>query len=79
MDELNTESRQDAIHSKGFDLFNFGYAPTDENGVTDYSKIKIGVKQLEDAILELGTLRQARLPYCNKRDIMAAIVKRDYT
>lgn len=40
--------------------------------------MKVGVKQLEDAILELGTLRQARLPFCNKRDIMRAIVERDY-
>lgn len=48
------------------------------NNVTEYNKIKVGVKQLEDAILELGTLRQARLPFCNKRDIMRAIVERDY-
>ena len=40
--------------------------------------MKVGVKQLEDAILELGVLRQARLPFCNKRDIMQAIVTRDY-
>ncbi len=46
--------------------------------VTEYGKIKIGVKQLEDAILDLGTLKLPRVPYCNKKEIMDAIVKRDY-
>ena len=81
MDE-NYEKRQDTIHAKGFDIFNFNYANPEElaklENVNEYGKIKIGVKQLEDAILELGTLRQSRLPYCNKKDIMRAIVERDY-
>lgn len=75
------QSRQDTIHAKGFDLFNFSYANPEqlsEDAVADYSKIKIGVKQIEDAVLELGTLRQARLPFCNKQEIMRAIVTRDY-
>ena len=46
--------------------------------VTEYGKIKIGVKQLEDAILDLGTLKLPRVPYCSKKEIMDAIVKRDY-
>lgn len=85
MDNITEEnvyqSRQDTIHAKGFDLFNFGYANPEhlsEDAITDYSKIKVGVKQIEDAVLELGTLRQARLPFCNKPDIMRAIVTRDY-
>lgn len=81
MDENLQETRQDTIHAKGFDLFNFGYArPEDipESAVTDYGKIKVGVKQLEDAILDIGTLKLARPPYCSKKDIMDAIVRRDY-
>ena len=83
LDELNKtvdllSSRQDTIHNKGFDLFNFNYAVpealADDEKVSEYSKIKVGVKQLEDAILELGTLRTARLPFCNKAEIMKAIV-----
>ena len=82
MDEI-VEKRQDTIHAKGFDIFNFNYADPEalaklEENATEYGKIKIGVKQLEDAILELGTLRQAKLPFCNKKDIMRAIVERDY-
>lgn len=76
------EKRQDTIHAKGFDVFNFNYADPEAlaklDAISEYGKIKVGVKQLEDAILELGTLRQAKLPYCNKKDIMEAIVKRDY-
>ena len=60
MDEKSFEVNQDTIHAKGFDIFNFGYS-TPENvpkdAVNEYGKIKVGVKQLEDAILELGTLR----------------------
>lgn len=54
------QSRQDTIHAKGFDLFNFGYAAPEnvpEDTVNEYAKIKVGVKQIEDAVLELGTLR----------------------
>ena len=82
-EEEKSEIRQNTIHAKGFDLFNFaGSLPTDipdkDTQITDYNRIKIGVKQLEDAVFELGTLRQARLPFCNKREIMKAIVDRDY-
>ena len=76
------QSRQDTIHAKGFDLFDFSYANPENVGeeqpILDYGKMKVGVKQIEDAVLELGTLRQARLPFCNKPDIMRAIVTRDY-
>ena len=84
MDEIKEETKfknkQDAILEKGFDLFDFGIVNRDTSTgeVTEYSKIKVGVKQLEDAILELGTLRQLKLPFCNKREIMQAIVDRDY-
>ena len=63
MDEIKG-SRQNTIHAKGFDLFNFNYAHPDElspEQITEYGKIKVGLKQLEDAILELGTLRLPRL------------------
>jgi len=46
LDELNLNSRQEAIHNKGFDLFDFGYTMPEatSNNVTEYNKIKIGVK-----------------------------------
>jgi hypothetical protein len=63
LDTVDSEiytTRQDTIHAKGFDLFNFGYAVPEnvpEDAVNEYAKIKVGVKQIEDAVLELGTLR----------------------
>jgi hypothetical protein len=71
LDELETKSLQDTIHEKGFDMVSFGVP-------MDYNKIKVGIKTLEDAIIELGVLRLPRLPWCNKLEIMKAIVNRDY-
>lgn len=79
MDEL--KAKQDAIHEKGFDFFDFSRTISDDvpkDALTEYSKIKIGVKSLEDAILELGTLKRTKLPWCSKQEIMRAIIKKDY-
>ena len=81
MDNELIDNKQDGIHAKGFDIFNFGYANPEEvpeDAVTDYGRIKVGVKNLEDAILELGTLKLARTPCCNKQEIMRAIVTKNY-
>ena len=64
-------------------MYSSGYAmpeelQNDERAVADYNRIKVGVKQLEDAILELGTLKLPKVPFCNKHEIMKAIVERDY-
>ena len=64
-------------------MYNSSYAMPEElqddpRVVAEYNKIKVGVKQLEDAILDLGTLRIPKMPFCNKRDIMRAIVEKDY-
>jgi hypothetical protein len=77
-DFINQTTRQDTIHAQGFDLFNFASPVINENGVVEYNKIKVGVKQLEDALLDLGTLKETKLPYCSKQEIMKAIVQRDY-
>ena len=79
--EQQREKRQDTIHAKGFDFYDFGYSrPEDisEEVVDKYGKIKVGVKQLEDAILDMGVLKLPKLPYINKAEIMSAIVRKDY-
>ena len=41
------QKRQDTIHAKGFDLFDFGYVNPEqipEDAVSEYAKIKVGVK-----------------------------------
>lgn len=49
------------------------------NNGTDYSKIKVGVKALEDAIINLGAYnRTARRNYADKGLIIKAMADRDY-
>jgi len=45
----------------------------------DFNKIKVGVKQLEDAVLDLGFLSKtfSKFPYGNKNAIFKAIAERD--
>src|SRR5574344_1489258 len=49
------------------------------NNGTDYSKIKVGVKALEDAIINLGAYnRTVRRNYADKGLIIKAMADRDY-
>lgn len=45
--------------------------------VTEFGKIKVGVKTLENATLNLGSLKMADKGYNNKRIIMKAITEQD--
>ena len=66
---MDNKDRQEAIREKGFDM----------NGATDYGKIKVGIKTLEDAIINLGFYRKfGERGYFDKRMIMRAIIDRDY-
>ena len=53
-----SSERQARIFSKGFDMLSsnkyIDYRTADNN----FSKIKVGVKNLEDAVLELGELKK---------------------
>lgn len=66
MEEVKT---QEAIHAKGFDMVN--------GPATDYNKLKVGLKTVQDAVLELGTLKDGRREFFNKKDIMRALADRD--
>jgi hypothetical protein len=47
LDNELIDNKQDGIHAKGFDIFNFGYANPEnipEGSVNEYGKIKVGVK-----------------------------------
>ena len=74
---MSNKDRQEAIREKGFDM----------NGATDYSKIeygkiKVGIKTLEDAIIDLGYYKKFGREYLgryfNKYEIMRAIIEKDY-
>ena len=58
--------RQEQIHEKGFDM-----------GSLDYSKIKVGAKTLEDAVLDLGILKTPDRMTINKTAIIKALSDRD--
>jgi hypothetical protein len=61
---------QEDIHSKGFSMY--------RDPVVDlYAAIKVGVKKLDDAVLELGSLKKANKTYGNKIDILKALGDRD--
>ena len=54
----NKIDRSAEIHSKGFDLYgNNKFSLQDLDGPLDYRKIKVGVKNLDDATLNLGNYK----------------------
>lgn len=75
-------TRSDKVHSKGFDLFGTNYSLQDIDQLEDpiaYRKIKVGVKNLDDAILKLGAYN-THLPRYNgvdKRMVMQALANND--
>ena len=59
-------TRSEEIHSKGFDLFGNNYSLQEIDKLEDplaYRQIKVGVKKLDDAVLNLGTYNQSLPKY----------------
>lgn len=55
---MDSEKRpQDLIHQKGFDIYNSGYMNHATSSMNEFRKIKVGVKNLDDAILNLGSYK----------------------
>ena len=75
-------TRSDEVHSKGFDLFGNTYSLQDAEKFDDpmaYRQMKVGVKKLDDAVLNLGTYNQG-LPRYNgisKGMILQALANND--
>ena len=69
--------RQEEIRSKGFNIVDTRYKQGYE-GPLDYNSIKVGMKKLEDAVLNLGSLR--RIPNRGLGDkcvVLRAIAERN--
>ena len=66
MEQLN---RQDFIRSKGFDI-------TDSRQ-TEFGKIKINAKTLDDAVLNLGAIQKSTRDVINKAVIYRALMEND--
>lgn len=70
--------KQDLIHSKGFDIHtsntNYRYREEFEN---EFKKIKVGVKNLEDAVLNLGSFRRGLInhKYVDKNYVLKMLAE----
>ena len=68
-------SRNEVIHAKGFNMNDNRSDYYSDAIPTEYKKIKVGVKNLDDAVLNLGSIKSS-LPgrgYSNKKLIMTAL------
>ena len=65
-------NRQTEIRNKGFDIMN-----SSDCIVTDYGKIKVNTKTLDDAILNLGSIQGATPGMINKAIIYRALLDND--
>jgi hypothetical protein len=66
---LENINRQEAIRAKGF---NMGTTAT-----TQYGKIKVGVKTLDDAILDLGSIKSGNKALADKGSVMRALSEKN--
>lgn len=70
--------RAKEIHDKGFNMLERSVSEYRNSENLDFSKIKVGVKNLEDAILDLGSLKKnvdIRIP--SKQEILQALANKD--
>ena len=77
---MSTE-RNDIIHAKGFNILNNPNEYYSEAVPTEYQKIKVGVKSLDDATLSLGSFSNslANRTYASKKVILTALADNDLT
>ena len=73
------EERQEQIHKKGFDIFGSEFSNQQILSAPphlDYGKIKVGVKNLDDAVMDLGSYRKLfpNFPFGDKQAILRAII-----
>jgi hypothetical protein len=77
-------NRKEEIKKKGFSMTDgvkedLVYDASQNSFVpVDFSKIKVGTKTLEDAILNLGNYRRADNRFVNRDNIFKAMQNRDY-
>lgn len=68
--------------AKGFDMVRREHSLTaedlDKSGYLDFSKMRIGLRTVDDAVLNLGTFKQVNKNYGDKEFILRAIYKKDY-
>lgn len=70
--------RQDAIHSKGFSIVQRPELRDIYGNQVEYGKIKVGFQTLEDAVVDIGSLKQADKRGYSKINVLQALARRDY-
>lgn len=74
---LEMKKSQEEIHSKGFDIINSSLNNIRTDDVIDYNKIKLGVKTLEDAVLNLGDIPKIGNRRVSKGMILQALAEKN--
>ncbi len=79
-DGLVAANRKQTIYSKGFDMTRGGREIELRSLDNEFKKIKVGMKNLDDAVLELGSLKKImpKAPFGDKRTLYKAIMNNDY-
>lgn len=72
---MNNRIKQ--IKEKGFNMAQPNLIDTDVFSPVDFSKIKVGLQTLDDAVFDLGDLRKANPRLTDKKAILMAIEKQD--
>ena len=70
-EEVLSLARNDEIHSKGFNMYSTH--PSNSGANTDYSRIKVGPKILEDAAFDVGALTRLNGRLAEKESVQRAI------
>ena len=64
------------IHSKGFDISTPKSAPMEGNTIPEVDFVKVGIKHLDDAVINLGSYKKIN-PNMTKENIQRAIARGD--
>lgn len=67
--------RQEEIRAKGFDINS--YSCRDYDGPLDYNSIKVGPKRLDDAVLNLGSIKKVNRQYGDKSFVLKALAEQN--
>ena len=70
--------RQEAIHAKGFSIVQRPELRDIYGNQVEYGKIKVGFQTLEDAVVDLGSLKKVDRRTYNKYSIYTALARKDY-
>ena len=72
------KTRQQIIHEKGFNIVNnVNREIYNSNTPVEYNKIRVGVKTLDDAVLNLGAIKKVNSIYGNKYEVLRALGEKD--